>query len=35
MEKVQIPDSEVVQSLINLRDELWERKDPATRELFL
>lgn len=34
MEKVQQPDDVVVQSLINLRDELWARQDPQLSEVF-
>lgn len=34
MEKTLIPTDDIVQSLLNLRDELWEKKDPTSLELF-
>ena len=33
-EKTMLPPELVVQSLLNLRDELWERKNPSLDEAF-
>lgn len=33
-EKTLLPPEVIVQSLINLRDELWERKNPSLDEAF-